>query len=170
VMHRHIHHHIHYHQEGDEEGEEGQEGVPMHSSDEYESGGDGPPSQPRNAANALSGDERRRIEQESEQTVRLQLPEGGMGQSFGGSSAADYPGPYDHHPAPSVGGESSEMARTIESFAPHVNAALRRSHSESAMPRQAQGARYAQNVQRATGAYADPGRPRYGRGGQPAWS
>eukprot|EP00746_Dinoflagellata_sp_MGD_P165088 gnl/MRDRNA2_/MRDRNA2_94167_c0_seq1.p1 gnl/MRDRNA2_/MRDRNA2_94167_c0~~gnl/MRDRNA2_/MRDRNA2_94167_c0_seq1.p1 ORF type:complete len:654 (+),score=167.23 gnl/MRDRNA2_/MRDRNA2_94167_c0_seq1:251-1963(+) len=168
VMHRHIHHHIHYHQEGDEEGEEG---VPMHSSDEYESGdtpGDGPPSMPRNAANAISVDERRRIEQESEQTVRLQLPEGGMGQSFGGSSGADY---YpERQAAPSIGGESSEMARTIESFAPHVNAALRRSHSESAMPRQAPGPRYAQSVQRATGAYADPGRPRYARGGQPAWS
>jgi hypothetical protein len=149
VMHKHIHHHIHYHQEG----EETEDGAPMHTSDEYESGDDGM-GLPQNA---LNPEERRRIEQESENTVRLQLPEGGMGQSISGSSAAG----FGH--APSIGGHSSEMDRTVESFAPHVNAALRRSQSESEMPRQSQGPRYAQSVQRATGAYADSGRPRYAR-------
>lgn len=149
VMHRHIHHHIHYHQEGDEvDGE--------HQVSESEGFMDDGNFQQMDRVGLalpqkmLSQDERRRIETESENTVRLQLPAGPNAQP-------------------------NQMARTIESFAPHVNAALRRSASEVQLPSQGgeRGQnRYAQSVQRASGAYADSGRPRYVRhgGANQAWN
>lgn len=99
----------------------------------------------------LSQEEQRRMERESEERSKLHA---------GGNA------------------HSNQMARTIESFAPHVNAALRRSASAvdfQAHSRQmtisGQQHQYARNIQQAVGAYADPGRPRNSRNGaNHAWS
>jgi len=161
VMHKHIHHHVHYHQQvvlrnkGD---------ASLHSSIE-DDGGESPEEDtpglktktvPCNAppappAEPLSEEERRRIEEESEQTVHLPPPQGS---------------------SPSVGQKSSviinpQMARTIESFAPEAHAALRHSHSESAMPRHLKLCpRFAQGIQRATPTYNSSFRLRYARNGR----
>jgi len=140
IVHRHIHHHVHYH-EGD--GEE-QAALP-------------------------SLEERRRIEQASEDRVKQKLAEQGMGEMEAG-----FPGPHGVDPVaqtptsmqrspslPVMNGRSG-IPRTQEAFRP--NPSLPQIDALE-LGRKSGVPNYGQSVDRAIHSYANSGRPRFVKSG-----
>jgi len=165
VVHRHIHHHVHYHEGGDFDGSGGE--------DERSPMGSRPP--------VTTVEEQRQVEYASEARVRAQLEaqaapysaKGGMMQHS--ASAGQMRGRLPHmdpgfdgaetptmHHAASVGhmpgSQQFGMTRTQEAFH-HQNQTLPPLDVQD-MGRHNGLVRYAGNVERAFGSYADSGRPR----------
>lgn len=136
IVHRHIHHHVHYH-EGD--GEEA--GLP-------------------------SLEERRRIEQASEDRVKQKLAEQGMGEADGLSlqssvdPIAETPSMQQSRSMPALYGRPP-VQKTQEAFRPHQLPQI----DALEMGRKHGVPNFGQSVDRAIQSYANSGRPRFVKSG-----